>query len=143
MQLSSLPDPILPPSEPLPHPSSPQERHPSLSLNPNKPFSSQYPYFQSYQSDYNYNDNLPFSTHPSIDGFDNYDYYDYNTNPIYYQQNQLWPKTHYGLWREKEMDNEREQWLFDEPTSFPSYPDEDSYNYPNNPSYTSEELQVD
>ena len=41
------------------------------------------------------------------------------------------------------MDNEREQWLFDEPTSFPSYPDEDSYNYPNNPSYTSEELQVD
>ena len=41
------------------------------------------------------------------------------------------------------MDNEREQWLFDEPAPFPAYPDENSYNYSTNPSYTSEELQVD
>lgn len=67
-------------------------------------------------------------------------YYDYPPQQNYYHNDQWWPKSHYGMWREREMDLEREQWLFADHRL--PYVDDDSYNFQHDPTYTSEELQV-
>lgn len=102
--------------------------------------SEKLPLFGTYDNDFTFNDSLRF-THPSMDGL-NYDFCSYPSNQVYYDNSQWWPKTHYGMWREKEMDMEREQWLFDESHQYPSYTEDDPYLFQHNPTYTSEELQV-
>lgn len=131
------------PSVPTGVESTPIDSYPLGNTSYNQDYSipsEKLPLFGTYDNDFTFNDSLRF-THPSMDGL-NYDFCSYPSNQVYYDNSQWWPKTHYGMWREKEMDMEREQWLFDESHQYPSYTEDDPYLFQHNPTYTSEELQV-
>ena len=90
--------------------------------------------------DYDYNQDYGFGSFDADISLDPY-YYEPN-DPPYSFGSGLWPKTHYGEWREREMDLEREPWLFRNNSGFGGYID-DGLTQTLPVAYSSEELQVE